>query len=135
MGQLDQQIVRIHNGIFALHGKEPFRIDRNVLVKGLVRKDQIVDTFFPVSPGPPGLLPEGSPGSRIAGKHRGIQLPNVDTQLQRIGRDQSGQLPFQHLPLDFLSFQRRISAPIARNPAASFVPQKYSHIQLVPGFL
>ena len=135
MGQLNQQVIRIYNGIFTLHGKEPFRIYGNVLVKGLVRQDQIIDAFFSVSPCPPGLLPEGGPGSRIACEQRGIQLADVNPQFQRIGGDQSEQISVQHLPLNLLALQRRISAPVAGDSSAAPAAQECCSIQLVPGFL
>ena len=113
MGQLDEQIVLIHNRRFTLSSEQPVRIHGYILIKGEVLKNQIVHAPLSVSPRPSCLLPEGGPGTGIAHQYRGFDLSDINPQLQRIGGYQACQSSGYHFIFDFLPFIGRIAAPVA----------------------
>ena len=85
MCQLDQQIIRIYNGILTAAVKKPFRFQRNVLIHGKICQNQIISAFSFSSSGASGLLPEGCSGSGISHKYCSVDLSDINSKFQCIG--------------------------------------------------
>ncbi len=55
------------------------------------------------APGPAPHLPQACDGAGEGHAHRGVELPDVDPQLQRVGRDDPEQLAGGQLALDLVA--------------------------------
>ena len=68
---------------------------------------------------PPGAAPhlaQRRDGPRERHADRGIQRPDVDPQLQRIGRHDAEQLAVHQPPLELAPLRRRVARPVRRDP-------------------
>ena len=67
-------------------------------------------------PGPAPHLAQRGDGPRERHADRGIQRPDVDPQLQRIGRHDAEQLAVHQPPLELAPLRRRVARPVRRDP-------------------
>src|SRR5690348_3460442 len=64
-------------------------------------------------PGAADLLPRAGDRPRVAAKNGGIQVPDVDPQLERVGADDAAHRSVAQTVLDLAPLQREVPAPIA----------------------
>ena len=67
-------------------------------------------------PGPAPHLAQRRDGPRERHTDRGIQRPDVDPQLQGIGRHDAEQLAVHQPPLELAPLRRRVARPVRRDP-------------------
>jgi hypothetical protein len=137
VGELDEEVVRIDDGAFALPREEPLRVDREVLVQRQVVQQQKDGGLRPLPPGAPRLLPEGGARSGEAHQHGRVQPPDVDAQLKHVGRHKPAQFAARHLVLDGAPFQRRVAAPVAGDQVGEVLSRERAPLglQVVAGLL
>ncbi len=66
--------------------------------------------------GPAPHLPEARHRAREGHADRGVEVADVDPELERIGRDDSEQLAGAQPALDLLALLRRVAAAVRRDP-------------------
>ncbi len=64
-------------------------------------------------PGPTCLLPQRGDRARVAGQHGDVEVPDVDAELQRVGRHHAERLARAQPPLDGAAPVRQVAAAIA----------------------
>ena len=90
----------------------------------------IVNAVFLRRPARPASLPCAGNRPRIAAQHTGVQLADVNTQLQRVGGDYGANLAFAQAALNLPPQRRQIAAPIA--PDAPALPNGLDPFLEVP---
>ena len=134
MCQFNQKIIRIYNGILTTAVKKPFRFQGNVLIHRKICQNQIICAIPFSSSGTSGLLPEGCSGSGISYKYRCIDLSDIDSKFQCIGRYKSGQFAGNHALFDIFSFLRGVTASVSGYLFFFCISQKAAVLQLISGF-
>ncbi|MPM48192.1 hypothetical protein SDC9_94916 [bioreactor metagenome] len=122
VGHLDEEVVRVHHGAFALPREEPLRIDGEILVQGQVVQQQDHRRAPVLPPRPSRLLPEGSPGAGEPHEHGRVDPPDVDSQLQHVGGHEAPQPARRHFLLDVPPLQGPVSSPIAGDQGGHVPP-------------
>ena len=88
-----------------------------VLIERAARRD--IDRGRGAAPatGTTDLLPGAGDRPGITAQHRGIEMPDVDAELQRVGTDHAPHRSVAQAVLDLASLQREIPTAIAANRA------------------
>ena len=107
------QIIRMYQRVFRRTRKEIFRVIDDVLVKRRGRGDHDRQRRIFAPTRAPRLLPCAGNRPRIAAQHTGVQLADVNAQLQRVGGDYGANLAFAQAALNLPPQRRQIAAPIA----------------------
>ena len=117
MGAQDQQVVGIDQPLFRVEAQEILWVVHQVLIERAARRD--IDRGCGAAPatGATDLLPGAGDRSRITAQHGGIEMPDVDAELQRVGTDHAPHRSVAQAVLDLASLQREIPTAIAANRA------------------
>ena len=95
--------------------EERIRLAREELVEGVVRGDE--DREAPVAPaGAPPLLSQRRHGPRKADGDRAVEEPDVDPQLERVGRGHAEQLALDEAALDLTTLCCGVPGAVGREP-------------------
>ena len=70
----------------------------------------------PAAPRPPPHLPQARDGAGEGDADRGVELADVDPELERVGRDHRQQLAGAEPGLDLAPLLRRVAAAVGRDP-------------------
>ena len=93
--------------------EERARLAREELVERVVRGDEDREAAVaPASTAP--LLSQGRHGPRKADGDRTVEEPDVDPQLERVGRGHAEQLAFDEASLDLTALRRRVPGAVRR---------------------
>ena len=93
----------------------------DVLVDRRARRHEDRDARALPPARPTELLPRPRHRTRIAGQDRHVQPPDVDAELERIGRDDAEDLPVAQAVLDGPALRRQVAAAVAPDAAARAV--------------
>ena len=99
-------------------GEEVIGVGDDKLIQGVGRRhhERGADPVPP--PGAARLLPGAGNGAGIAAEHAGLQGPDVNTQLQRVGADHRLDVAVPQALLDLPAFGGQIAAPVAAHLTA-----------------
>ncbi len=90
----------------------------DVLVDRCARRDQDGHARLLAATGAPELLPCRGDRARIACEDRCIEPADVDSQLERVGRDHAEDLAVAEAALDRPPLRRQVAAAVAADPGA-----------------
>src|SRR5207302_7139860 len=109
----DQQVVGVDQSLLRISPKEILRMVDEVLVERAARGyvDGGRGTAAPA--GAADLLPGARDRPRVTAENGGIQVPDVDPQLERIGADHATDRPVAQAVLDLATLQRQIPTAVA----------------------
>ncbi len=85
------------------------------LVERVLAGDVHRDPLAP-APGPAPHLAQAGDGAREGGADRGVELADVDPELERVGGDHREQLARREPRLDLAALLRRVAGPVGRDP-------------------
>ncbi len=112
---VDLRVVRIEDRRFDGALEELVRVPAEELVERVLPGD-VDGEPAPAPAGPPPHLPEARDRARERDADRGVELADVDPELERIGRDDAEQLSGGEPPLDVLTLGGRVAGAIRRDP-------------------
>jgi len=75
----------------------------------------------PRPPGAPPHLPQARDGAGKRDDDGGVERPNVDPELECIGRDDGGELAGHQPAFDLAPLRRRVAGPVGRDPLRDVV--------------
>ncbi len=113
----DIEVVGVDQRLLRRLPEEVLRVGDDVLVQRVGRRHHDQKRHAPPPPGAPGLLPGGGDGAGVAAQHAGVELADVDAQLQRVGGHHGGDAPRPQFPLDLTPLGGQVAAAIAPHPA------------------
>ena len=93
------------------------RLAHEVLVERVLARDQNRQAVAP-PPGPAPLLAEARDRAGEARRDHAVEQPDVDAELERVGRGHSEQLAGGQPLLDAPPLRRRVPGPVRREPVA-----------------
>src|SRR2546425_13375263 len=122
MGAEDQQVVGVDQSLFRVSPKEVLGMVDEVLVQRAARGhiDGGGGTTAPSST--PDLLPGAGDRPGVAAENRGIEVPDVDPQLERVGADHAADRSIAQAVLDLAPLQREVPTPVAADRPAFAKP-------------
>ena len=85
---------------------------------GRARRDEDRDARALAPARPAELLPRRRDRARVAGQDRDVQAPDVDAELERIGRDDAEDLAVAQPSLDRPALRRQVAAAVAADATA-----------------
>ena len=97
--------------------KEVAWMSHIVLVERIVEPDQHRQSLTVASSGASGLLPHAGNGPRISDQYGGVQVPDVDAQLERRGGGETQQLPGEQGLFQGTALLRHIARPVGSDAA------------------
>src|SRR5207244_9115528 len=113
----DQQVVRVDQSLLGIAAEEIFGMIDEVLVQWAARRH--VDRRRRPSPatGPPNLLPGACDRAGIAAEHGGIEVADIDAQLERVRADHAAHRTIAESVLDLAPLQRQVATAVAADRA------------------
>src|SRR5438270_3506804 len=101
----DQQVVRVDQSLLRVPSKEILGMVDEVLIERATRRHVDGGRSTTTPTGAPDLLPGAGDRPRIAAENRGIEVPDVDPQLERVGTDHASDGPIAQAVLDLAPLQ------------------------------
>ena len=112
----DVQVVRIDQRVFGRGVEEVRRMADDELIQRGTRGDHHRRRPARAPAGPSGALPCRRNRSGIPRHHAGIERPDINPELERIGGDHGADLSLAEAALDLAAPVRKITAAIAAHP-------------------
>jgi hypothetical protein len=113
----DLQVVGVDPALLHRLAEEVVRVLGDVLVEGGRVADEHRHRGPAAATRATGLLPGGGDASRVADQHRGVEAPDVDPQLERVGGDDAEYFSLAQPALDLASLEGQVSASVAADDA------------------
>ena len=115
----DQEVVGVDEGPLGRLAEEVIWVVHDVLVQWAGARNQHSAGDIVPAACPSRLLPGAGDGSGIPAHDAGVQLADVDPQLQGVGRDHAPHLPLSKATLDLPPLLGKVAPPVAANSAIS----------------
>ena len=113
----------IDEGVLVRAAEQIPRVPHEVLVEGVIQGDEHGQGVPRAPSGPAGLLPQAGDGARKTNDHRGVQVADIDAQLQRRGGGHPQQLPTRtQAALDLAALFRAITSTVGPHPVGQRNP-------------
>ena len=124
MRQQDFEVIGVDAGVLRRLAKEVLRMLDDELVERRARCHQHRRRRALPPSCAPRTLPGGRDRARISRHHHGVERADIDSQLQRVGRDHAANLALAQLALDFPPLARQVAGAIPANARVRRGPRK-----------
>ena len=111
----DLDVVRIDARLFDGRAEQERGLARQVLVERRARRDEDADALGAPPPGAAEALPRRRDRARVAGAHHGVELADVDPELERVRGDDAEDLAVAKAPLDVAPLLGEVAAAVGHD--------------------